>query len=232
MREETDREVLYVLNVTAREEAFLEYVEREAIHDVLDRFVLLQTVISQGFGRTSELATDERYGNPLYAHRGGHAAYTRTNHGIAMRALEKLSRLAGADFAHCGAVAGSHERASEAVIRNRNALVSTRSAWGRTNRSVPVISGGINPMNIHENMYEISYNPPETDLAFMIGSGIYAHSGGTLDGIVRGIAANRQAIQAAVAGHDAEDVLDTHGSKYAAMREWIKAEDAGGVSSD
>lgn len=226
MREETDRELLYVLNVTAREEEFLEYVEREGAHDVLDRFVLLQTVISRGFDEMADLAADGRYDSPLYAHRAGHAAYTRTDHGIAMRALEKLSRLAGADFAHCGAVAGSHERKSENVIRNKDALVTERSGWGRLRRSFPVVSGGVDPMNVYRNMHEISYGAPETDLVFMIGSGIYAHSGGTLDGIARGIAANRQAIRAATEGHDPEDVLDTHGSKYAAMRDWIKREDA------
>lgn len=232
MREQTDRDVLYVLNVTDREHAFREYVEREEIHDVLDRFVLLQTVISNGFGRMADLASDDRFRNPLYAHRSGHAAYTRTEHGIAMRVLEKLSRLAGADFAHCGAVAGSHERAREDVIRNKDALVTTRSGWGTVRRSTPVVSGGVNPLNVYENVHDTNYDSPETDLAFMIGSGIYAQSGGTLDGIVHGITANRQAIHAAIEGLDADDVLETHSPTYAAAREWITCEESDDPRAD
>ncbi|AZH25705.1 RuBisCO large subunit C-terminal-like domain-containing protein [Haloplanus aerogenes] len=226
MQTETDRTALYVVNVTGREEAFAEYVERNDIDDVLDRFVCLQTVISNGFGQMQQLADSDQFDTPLYAHRAGHAAYTRTSHGISMRVIEKLSRLAGADFGHCGAVVGSHERPRESVIRNKDALVNDRSGWADVPRTFPVISGGVNPMNIYDNMHRITYDEFETDLLFMIGSGIYAQSGGSLDGIARGIAANRQAIQAAIDGHSVEDVLGTYGSKYARMREWIEQEDA------
>lgn len=60
-------------------------------------------------------------------------------------------------------------------------------------------------------------------MAFVIGSGIFAHSGGTLDGVAEGVRANRQAIEAAMAGLDADDVTRSTAEEYDDMRAWLRA---------
>jgi len=216
---------LYVLNVTDRLEAFTDYVAEHDVSDVLDRFVLLGTVVSLGFDRFAGLADhdlDADVDLPVYAHRAGHAAYTRTEHGIDMPVIETLSRLAGADFAHCGTVAGSHPREVEEVFSNHRALVRD---WHGLAPTMPVVSGGVNPSNIGENAAQ--FQRDAADLVFMIGTGIYATTEGVsapdarLEEVELGIRANRQAIEAAVEGVPVEDIESGQTRGYDAMYEWL-----------
>lgn len=218
---------LYVLNVTDRLGEFAEYVAEHDVGDVLDRFVLLGTVVSLGFDRFAELAgNDFDLDLPVYAHRAGHAAYTRTEHGIDMPVIEKLSRLAGADFAHCGAVAGSHPRKVEEVFSNHRTLVDP---WHGLRSTMPVVSGGVNPSNIGENTLELGND--SSDLVFMIGTGIYATTEGVsapdrrLEEVELGIRANRQAIEAAVEGVSIECIEKGQTRGYDAMYEWLVSTD-------
>ena len=218
---------LYVLNVTNRLEAFADYVAEHEVDDVLDQVILLGTVVSLGFDRFSELsdlALDVDL--PVYAHRAGHAAYTRTEHGIDMPVIEKLSRLAGADFAHCGAVAGSHPREVEEVFSNHRALVGE---WHGIAPTMPVVSGGVNPSNIGENARQ--FQREDSNLVFMIGTGIYATTEGVsepdrrLEEVELGIRANRQAIEAATEGVSVEQVERGQTQGYDAMYEWLVSTD-------
>lgn len=180
-------------------------------------------VVSLGLDRFSELSEhDLDVDLPVYAHRAGHAAYTRTEHSIDMPVIEKLSRLAGADFAHCGAVAGSHPREVEEVFSNHRALVGDRHGLRPT---MPVVSGGVNPSNIGENAAQ--FRQEGSDLVFMIGTGIYATTEGVsapderLEEVELGIRANRQAIEAAVEGITVEEVEQGQTRGYDAMYEWL-----------
>ncbi len=222
---ETGNDVLYVLNVTGRGDAFAEYLaDRDLATETVERFALMVTPVTAGFGSLARLARDGRFDLPVYAHRTGHAAVTRAGHGVRMRVLERLFRLAGADFSHCGTVSGSHERDREEVVPNRAALVETGGAWADVPPSLPVVSGGVNPTNVAENMRGVGREGPVMDLLFMIGSGIYAHAGGDLDGIADGIAANRQAIDAAREGVSVATVRTSTDSRYPEMTEWLREE--------
>lgn len=224
---DVDDPPLYVLNVTAREDTFREYVAAHDLDDVLDRFVLLVTVVSHGFGRMQALAEDDALDLPTYAHRAGHAALTRTAHGIEMRVLEQLSRLAGADFAHCGATAGNHRRDRAEVVTNRRVLDTTTPPWDDLEPCLPVVSGGVDPTNVKRNMEAVGERDHRENLVFMIGSGIYAHSGGTLPGIAAGVRANREAIDAAREGIGHGDIETKVHHDYHHMEAWLEADREG-----
>lgn len=222
---ETGNDVLYVLNVTGRVDAFAEYVaDRGLDDDLVERFVLLVTPVTLGFGSLARLARDDRLDLPVYAHRTGHAAVTRAGHGVRMRVFERLFRLAGADCSHCGTVTGSHERDREEVVPNRAALVDDAGPWADVPPTLPVVSGGVTPANVAENMRGVGYDEPVMDLLFVVGSGIYAHAGGDLDGIADGIAANRQAIEAAREGVPVATVRTTTDSRFPEMTAWLREE--------
>lgn len=220
MHRETDREVLYVLNVTGNEDTFRQYVAENEIDDVLERFVLLETVISRGFGVLRRFAEMD-LNCPMYAHRSGHAAYTRTDHGISMRVFEKLSRLVGADFAHSGAYRGIHGYSQYQAVENKKVLTQQNGVWSDVRPAMPVLSGGITPENIGENIRGVSERGIETDASIHLGGSVYA-LGETDDDIRKSIIANRQAIEATFAGKSVDEVLQERSERYSEMCEWIR----------
>ncbi len=95
VKEETGRNVLYAVNVTARADKIVEKAE-EAI--ALGANMVMVDVIIAGFGALQALGEAPGVTVPIHVHRAMHAAMTRNReHGVAMRPFARLVRWLGGD---------------------------------------------------------------------------------------------------------------------------------------
>ena len=195
VEEETGREVLYAINITGKLSNLVERAKK-AIQCGLN--ALMVPIITMGFGALRMLAESDEINVPLYAHRTMHASFTRDQyHGITMRVINKLTRLAGADFQHIGAMIGSHkEPIPEIKIRYRYVT----QPWYNIKPSMPVLSAGIHPGNIEANMRLLK----ENDVLFMVGRGVYFYKGD----VEIGVKALVQAVIAAYENKPIEEAMN------------------------
>ncbi|KXB06719.1 hypothetical protein AKJ51_03025 [candidate division MSBL1 archaeon SCGC-AAA382A20] len=215
------KKLLYVLNVSEREDEIIDYLRNRELSDEVT-LGLMTTPITTGFNSVTKLSTSE-IDLPVYVHRTGHAALTRTDHGISMKVLAKIFRLAGGDFIHVGSFSGSHEREREYVISNKNELNKKYDGWGEIRSPIPVISGGINPLNIEENIQKTHKEKFNIDdNLFMVGSGIYAYPGNREKAIKGGVKAVIEAIKAFKSNFSVSEIISKRGSNFEHMRNWIR----------
>ena len=101
---ETGRKVLYAVNVSDRTDKIVERAERAL---ECGANTLMVDVITCGFSAVQALCELKSADVPLHIHRTMHAAMTRNpDHGIAMRPIARLVRMAGGDQLHTGTVSG------------------------------------------------------------------------------------------------------------------------------
>ncbi len=207
-REEMERgsEVLYAVSVTAHTPRLLEYADKALEHGAN---CLMVDVLTTGFSALQQLAEDASIKVPLHVHRAMHAAMSRNPlHGIHMKVIAKLVRLAGGDQLHAGTAAGKMERALQDV---KEIYAFLRGEWHGLKPVMPVASGGVHPGLVPENIKHLG-----VDLVINAGGGIHGHPHGTR----AGAKAMRQAIEAAMKGIPLEEYAKNHEELAKALKQW------------
>ena len=203
--EETGERKAYLVNVTAETGEMLrraEYVEdhggRYVMIDILTAgFAALQTLREAGF----KLA--------LHGHRAGHAAFTRPErHGVSMRVIAKLARIAGIDQLHVGSAVGKMAEQRERVLENIEAL---KMPMKGIKPAMPVASGGLHPALVPELLKIFG-----VDAIIQAGGGVHGHP----DGTEAGAKAMRQAIEVAMKGISLREYAEEHPELKKALERW------------
>jgi len=203
--EETGERKAYLVNITAKTGEMLrraEYVEdhggRYVMIDILTAgFAALQTLREAGF----KLA--------LHGHRAGHAAFTRPErHGVSMRVIAKLARIAGIDQLHVGSAVGKMAEQREQVLENIEAL---KMPMKGIKPAIPVASGGLHPALVPELLKIFG-----VDAIIQAGGGVHGHP----DGTEAGAKAMRQAIEATMKGISLREYAEEHPELKKALERW------------
>ncbi len=218
---ETGEKKGYLANVTAPVSEMEKRIKEVA--DSGNRFIMLD-IITVGWGavqRARELAGD--YKLAIHAHRAMHASFTRNpKHGITMRAIAKLARLAGVDHLHIGTVVGKLVSPLREVLEIKRALTLSREEdgkrklgmnWMHIKPVLPVSSGGLHPGLIPDVMRILG-----RDIMIQVGGGVWGHP----DGPRAGAAAVRQAIDAVLEGVPLEEKAREHKELARALEKWGK----------
>jgi len=119
--------------------------------------------------------------------------------GMEFKAYQKLWRLAGVDHIHVNGLANKFCESDESVVRSIKACLEPLLGGYSV---MPVVSSGQWGGQAPE-----TYRQTKTlDLMYLAGGGIIAHPGGA----AAGVAANRQAWQAAAAGAPLDEFARQH----------------------
>jgi ribulose-bisphosphate carboxylase large chain len=137
---------------------------------------------------------------PIHGHRNGFGMFYRYPAlGMEFKAYQKLWRLAGVDHIHVNGLANKFCESDESVVRSIKACLEPLLGGYSV---MPVVSSGQWGGQAPE-----TYRQTKTlDLMYLAGGGIIAHPGGA----AAGVAANRQAWQAAAAGAPLDEFARQH----------------------
>ncbi len=184
-QEETGRTKVYAFNVSGpvdRMTARANLVAKEG------GTCLMVDIIATGWSGVQEL----RRVFPkmiIYGHRAGHSTFTRSpNQGLSMMILAVMSRLAGIDQLHTGAVVGKMEGQAGGIMKINEFL---SRPWGKLKNVLPIASGGLHPGMISDLLRILGH-----DLIINFGGSIHGHP----DGSKAGAEAARTAVEAAIQG--------------------------------
>jgi ribulose-bisphosphate carboxylase large chain len=203
--EETGERKVYMANITAETGAMLKRAEFVLAHG--GEYVMVD-ILSCGFSALQTLR-DQNFKLVIHAHRAGHAAFTKNpKHGIAMRAIAKVSRIIGVDQLHVGTVVGKMSENREEVLENIGAL---KAEMGGLKPVMPVASGGLHPMLVPALMETFG-----KDFVIQAGGGIHGHT----DGTFAGATAMRQAVDATMQGKTIGEYAKTHKELKKALELW------------
>ncbi|MFO7793309.1 MAG: RuBisCO large subunit C-terminal-like domain-containing protein [Candidatus Saliniplasma sp.] len=172
---------------------------------------LMVDVLTVGFAGVQALAEDPSIKVPIHVHRAMHAAITKDpEHGISMPVVGKLVRLAGGDALHIGTygIGKMHADVKEELYSKE---VITEDMRG-LKPMMPVASGGLHPGMI-DRLMDKSGN----EVQIQAGGGVAGHP----DGVRKGAAALRQAVDAAFNGIDLKDYARDHKELRRALEKWM-----------
>jgi len=202
---ETGERKVYMANITAETETMLKRAEVVLAHG--GEYVMVD-ILTCGFSALQTLR-DQNFKLVIHAHRAGHAAFTKNpKHGIAMRAIAKVSRIIGVDQLHVGTVVGKMSENREEVLENIDAL---KAEMDGLKPVLPVASGGLHPRLVPALMETFG-----KDFVIQAGGGIHGHRDGTCAGAM----AMRQAVDAAMQGIQLEEYAKTHKELKVALELW------------
>jgi ribulose-bisphosphate carboxylase large chain len=203
--EETGERKVYMANITAETETMLKRAEFVLAHG--GEYVMVD-ILTCGFSALQTLR-DQNFKLVIHAHRAGHAAFTKNpKHGIAMRAIAKVSRIIGVDQLHVGTVVGKMSETKHEVLENIEACKMPMSGLKPV---MPVASGGLHPRLVPALMETFG-----KDFVIQAGGGIHGHK----DGTFAGAKAMRQAVDAAMEGKALEEYAKTHKELKTALELW------------
>jgi ribulose-bisphosphate carboxylase large chain len=207
--ERTGRKAMFAFNITGEIEEMLER------HDLVLReggscvMVSLNWIGTTGVGRLRRHAA-----LPIHGHRNGWGFFSRCPAlGFEFKAWHKVHRLAGADHIHVNGLRNKFSESDESVIASARACLEPLFRNHPDPLSVmPVFSSGQTVRQAADTFAAIG----TVDLIHAAGGGIMAHPGG----IAAGVAALRQAWEAAVTGVAIEDAARTHAELRQALQKF------------
>lgn len=208
VKEETGRTVFYALNITGNLNRLFEFADYAVENGA--NMIMLDILLS-GLAVLQQLAEDPSMRLPIHCHRTFHAAFTKNPlHGVHMRVIARLTRLAGGDQLHSGTAAGKMGLPKEtAEAKESNEVLLQK--WGNIKTVFPVASGGIHPTLVPKNIEILG-----KDLVINAGGGIHGHP----DGTRAGATAMRQAIDAVMKKIPLEEYAETHPELKKALDRW------------
>ena len=196
----------YLVNVTADTETMLDRLELVAEQG--GGFVMVD-VVTCGWSAVQTVREHaEKHGLAIHAHRAMHAAFDRLDHhGVSMRVLAQVARLAGVDHIHTG-TAGLGKLENEDTPGINEWL--SGDLYGLSD-VLPVASGGLHPGTVAPLLDALGQ-----DIVVQVGGGIHGHP----DGTEAGARALQQAIGAYRDGVDAEAYAEDHPELATALEKW------------
>jgi len=203
--EETGEKKAYMPNVTAETKEMLR--RAELVKKLGGKYAMID-ILTAGWAAVQTLRSAD-LGLIIHAHRAGHAALTRMpGHGMSMLAIAKLSRLAGVDQLHVGAIVGKMHGSEKEV---RNIVNGITEKMGGLEKVFPVCSGGLHPGKTGALVKILG-----KDVIIQMGGGIHGHSLGT----IAGAKAARQSVEAAMQGVPVQEYALMHPELKAALGQW------------
>ena len=193
--EETGEKTMYAFNITDRADKILD------LHNIVVEnggICVMLNYVTAGFPVLRMLAEHTRV--PIHCHRDFFPAFTRSPYvGMTTQVFSKLSRIAGADQLHIGAIMGKlYETDEESLL---NAKQCTKPLNG-IKQSLPVSSGGQWAGKVPINYRKFRH----IDFIHLSGGGIYGHP----DGAEAGARSVRQAWDATLQGIKLEEYARDH----------------------
>ncbi len=206
IKDESDKTVLYAVNITVGAEEILERADIAMAHGAN---MLMIDFLTAGFSALQTLRNDDSVNLPIHVHRTMHGAITRNRkHGMSMLPLAVLVRLCGGDQLHTGTAKGKMESDLEEVKQINDFL---KSDWHGFKKVFPVASGGLHPGLVP---YEIKAFG--NDVILQAGGGIHGHP----DGTTAGSKAMRQAVDASSKKIPLETYSLDHPELLRALEKW------------
>jgi ribulose-bisphosphate carboxylase large chain len=183
----TGRKVMYAFNLTG------DLDEMRRRHDLLVKQGATCSMVSlNSVGLAGFIALAKFSALPIHAHRNGWGYLSRHPLlGFSYIAWQKIWRLAGADHLHVNGLASKFSESDDSVVQSARACLTPLFAE-KPCRVMPVFSSGQSAMQAPATYAALK----STDLIVTAGGAIMAHPGGP----ARGVAALRQAWEAAVGG--------------------------------
>ncbi|QIE56686.1 ribulose 1,5-bisphosphate carboxylase [Pikeienuella piscinae] len=197
------RKVMYAFNITDGIDAMARHA------DMLEKLGATCAMVSLNWIGVSGLQfLRERTSLPIHGHRNGWGLFSRSpDIGIALPVLQKIWRLAGTDHIHVNGISNKFTETDEVVIE---AAKSVQAPIAGTRRpALPVISSGQTAWQVGPTINALG----NQDFLFCAGGGIMSHPKGP----TAGIAALRQAAQAARARRPVSDFSRDHAELAAAI---------------
>jgi len=192
---ETGEKKIYMPNVTAETDEMIKRARFVKQHG--GEYAMID-IITSGFSALQTLRKEDMV---IHAHRAGHAAFTRGNHGISMLTIAKLCRLIGTDQLHIGTIFGKMSGNANEVktieIEIEKKIVphleghALEQKWFNIKPVFAVCSGGLHPGMVPHIVKILGKN-----VIAQFGGGCHGHPYGT----IIGARAIRQAVDAVM--HD------------------------------
>jgi|AntAceMinimDraft_18_1070375.scaffolds.fasta_scaffold05375_8 ribulose-bisphosphate carboxylase large chain len=196
---------LYAFNVTAPLSLMIE--RAKYVREQGGKCVMID-IVAVGWSALQDFR-NQNLGLIIHGHRAGHSAFTRSQkHGISMKVIAKLARLAGVDNLHTGTVIGKMEGEKKDVQEINKFL---RSEWGNLKEVFPVASGGLHPALVPGVISILG-----TNLIMNFGGGLHGHP----DGITAGAQAVKAAFQAVTENISLEEKAQENPALKKALDYW------------
>lgn len=190
IKSEQGRQVIYACNITGPVDKMLKRADFVVDHGGK---CLMIDVITTGFSAVQYIR-EQDYGLPIHAHRAMHGAITKNpDHGIHMRVLAMLYRMAGVDGIHTGTIYGKMgygklEADKEEVYGSNEALLNTN--FGNLKQVIPIASGGVGVKNVGKIIQALAPH-----VVITAGGGIHGHPDGSKAGATSMMQAKEAAMQ-------------------------------------
>jgi ribulose-bisphosphate carboxylase large chain len=226
IEQKTGRKLMYVCNVTCGD--IDEMIRRANLIKENGGNCLMIDILAAGFAAVQTLR--KKFPDMiLHGHRAGHGAKTifpsfefegkkfSLRHGISMKVVAMVARLAGIDQLHVGAPKGKMEASHEHVLQN---LEGCSRPMGKIKACRPICSGGLRSPVMWDvarimNLGKPGYNQ---NFIFQAGGGTHAHPLGTFAG-AKSLAQARDAI---AEGKDYKQCISENFEELLAFRRWEK----------
>jgi ribulose-bisphosphate carboxylase large chain len=198
----TGKRVMYAFNISDEMDAMLRHYEKVRAAGGTAAMVSLNAVGLSGVKRICDQGA-----LVIHGHRNGWGMLSRHPWlGIEFPAYQKLWRLAGVDQIHVNGIANKFCESDDSVVRSIQACLAPMLGGYSI---LPVVSSGQTGLQAPE-----TWRRTQTiDLLYMAGGGIMAHPAGP----AAGVAAIRQAWEAAVSGQALEQYAATHAELRASL---------------
>ncbi|RLI74974.1 type III ribulose-bisphosphate carboxylase [Archaeoglobales archaeon] len=207
VEKESGEKKSYLVNITGETNEMIE--RAKLVADYGNEYVMID-ILTAGWAALQTLRDScEDLNLAIHAHRAMHAAFTRDpKHGISLKAVTKLARLAGVDNMHVGTGVGKMIGDVEEV---KELAEVCRNKWFNIKTTFPVSSGGLHPGLIPDVI-----NLFGNDVIIQAGGGVHGHPNGTY----AGAKALRQAIDASVEGIPLDEYAEKHEELRLAIEKW------------
>lgn len=144
--DETGQKVLYAPHITTDPDNIRRFADTAL---AAGAHALMVNFFAAGFQSLEILARN--YQVPIYAHCGGKEAFGRAEgQGVAPEVVAKFARLLGADYFRTGILGGYLVGSSLPELQSLTAALT--SPMPGIQAAVPVLSGGLKPSNLAENL--------------------------------------------------------------------------------
>jgi len=192
IKEQTGRQVIYAANITGPVDTMLDRAQFVKDHGGK---CLMIDVITTGFAAVQYIR-EQDFGMPIHAHRAMHGALTKhPQHGIHMRVLAQMYRLAGVDGIHSGTIygkmgTGDLKEDREETLTTNEALLREPSRFGGLKQVIPIASGGVGVNNVGKIIQALAPH-----VVITAGGGIHGHPNGTKQGATSMMQAREAALK-------------------------------------
>lgn len=206
--QKTGKKVMYACNISDELDAMKRHYDRIVQLGGTCAMMSLNTV-----GMSAVKHICDQGALAIHGHRNGWGMLNRHPLlGMDFAAYQKFWRLAGVDQIHVNGIANKFWEPDDSVVAS---IEACRKKLGEQKYICPVISSGQTGLQAPETYRRVA----TTDLLYLAGGGIAAHPSGH----AAGVAALRQAWEAAVAGIALDDYAKTHPELRQSMQKFRKS---------